>query len=663
MNTKTKKSATGGDKQPSQKLSATKGRAMLEWYGKRAPKSIDWFPAQEKEVYGNLKAKDWNKLFWGDNKQVLSHLLKEYRGKVDLIYIDPPFDSKADYVKKVKLNGQKLQGVDQSVLEEMQYTDMWEKDEYLQFMYERLIIMRELLTDKGAFYLHCDWHKGSHLRLIMDEVFGDDNFRSGITWQRSTSGKTATKTYIDNTDIILFYSKGDDFLYNPVFQPLSPTTVAMYKFDDKDGRGKYRIFPLQKTDKRTPGTTYDYTDNNGKVWSCPPKGWRMVEPKLKALENDNRLFIGEKSIGEKAYWDERENDGKLADNIWTDVSNLQGANPEMLDYPTQKPEKLIERIIKASSNEGDLVMDCFVGSGSTIAVAEKLGRRWIGCDINKGAIITSTERLNKIVLEQGNKTGFKVYNVNHYDVFNNDIQAKQLLIETYRIDELSRGDFDGTLGADYVKIISPNRVFSKLDAHHIIDAIKKNKTLFTAKTTSTQKESTFENKVIVICSGAELDVRDFINQENKTGVDIEVRDIQTDKRELDFKKPTEASISYAVKGKKLNVEVKDYYSPLLMKRLELENEGRLSKKERVNVFDYRQAIEHVVIDINYGEGQKKKEDIAFNAEAFLHKNKKNDLVAVTHEHSYEKAGVYTVAVKIVDVLGEEYFETKEITVK
>ena len=138
---------------------------------------------------------------------------------------------------------------------------------------------------------------------------------------------------------------------------------------------------------------------------------------------------------------------------------------------------------------------------------------------------------------------------------------------------------------------------------------------------------------------------------------------KSDKRELDFKKPTEASISYAVKGKKLNVEVKDYYSPLLMKRLELENEGRLSKKERVNVFDYRQAIEHVVIDINYGEGQKKKEDIAFNAEAFLHKNKKNDLVAVTHEHSYEKAGVYTVAVKIVDVLGEEYFETKEITVK
>ena len=604
MNTKTKKATNGGDKIPTQKLSATKGRAMLEWYGKRAPKSIDWFPAQEKEVYGNLKAKDWNKLFWGDNKQVLSHLLKEYRGKVDLIYIDPPFDSKADYVKKVKLNGQKLQGVDQNVLEEMQYTDMWEKDEYLQFMYERLIIMRELLSDTGSIYLHCDYHKNSHLRLIMDEVFGEDNFVNEIVW--CYTGPTNQKrNFPRKHDTIFWYEKEKD--------------ARVFNIDD-----------LRVEYKKS-------TKSGGKTALTG----RADDATLEALDAQ----------------------GKLVEDWWTDIADIGKVHSEGLSYPTQKTEGLVERIIKASSNEGDLVMDCFVGSGSTIAVAEKLGRRWIGCDINKGAIITSTERLQKIVSEKGDKTGFKVYNVNHYDVFNNDIQAKQLLIETYKIDELSRGDFDGTLGADYVKIISPNRVFSKLDAQHVIDAIKKSKTLFTAKTTSKQKESVFENKVIVICSGTELDVRDFIKQENKTGVDIEVRDIQSDKRELDFKKPTEASISYALKGKKLNVEVKDYYSPLLMKRLELENDGRLSNKERVNVFDYRQAIEHVVIDVNYGEGQKKKRDISFNAEAFLHKDKKNELVSVSYEHQYDKKGTYTVAVKIVDVLGEEYFETKDITVK
>jgi site-specific DNA-methyltransferase (adenine-specific)/adenine-specific DNA-methyltransferase len=603
-----KKQTTKTEKTSSdiQKLSGTKGRAMLEWYGKRAPKSIEYFPAQEKEVYGDLKAKDWNKIFWGDNKQVLAHLLKEYRGKVDLIYIDPPFDSKADYVKKIKLNGQKIEGLDQNVLEQMQYTDIWEKDEYLQFMYERLIIMRELLSDKGTFYLHCDWHKNAQLRLIMDEVFGEDNLRNEINWQY-TGSLPPKKDFGRKHDVILRYSKTEDYTYNPQFTEYSEATLK--RFDQEDEIGRFKI---------------TYRDGN--------------EYKTYAKE------------------------GKYVDDNW-DIPIVMRTSKENTDYPTQKPEELLERIVNVSSNEGDLVMDCFMGSGTTLAVAQKLKRRWIGCDINKGAIITATERLDKIIKEQGGKSAFKVYNVNHYDVFNNDIQAKQLLIETYKIEELSRGDFDGTLGADYVKIVSPNRVLSKMDIMQVIDAIKKNKDLFKAKTMSKQKEATFENKVIVICSGAELDARDFAKKENNTGVAIEIRDIQVDKKDLDFKKPTEASVSYTTKGNVLTVDVKDYYSPLLMKRLELENEGRLSMKDRVNVFDYRQAIEHIVIDVNYGEGQKKSKDIAFNAEAFMHKEKKNELVEVSYSHTYEKKGTYTVAIKIVDVLGEEYFETHEVTIK
>lgn len=608
MNKKSKK-ASNGDRSSVQKLSTIKGRAMLEWYGKRAPRSIDWFPAQEKEVYGDVKAKDFNKLFWGDNKQVLSHLLKEYRSRVDLIYIDPPFDSKADYVKKIKLNGRKIQGVDQNVFEEMQYTDMWEKDEYLQFMYERLIIMRELLSDRGSIYLHCDYHKNSHLRLLMDEVFGEDNFQNEVIW-KYFGPNSSKKNYPKKHDTILFYSKTPDFTFN--FE------ACLVEYDEK------------------AVARYDKIDNNGKRY---------------------KVYFDKDKKEVRAY---------LKNGTPTEIFEIpfvQGIENQRTDYPTQKPEALLERFIKASSNEGDLVMDCFVGSGSACAVAQKLNRKWIGCDINKGAIITSTERINKIVQNQGNKSAFKVYNVNHYDVFNNDLQAKQLLIETYKIDELSRGDFDGTLGADYVKIISPNRVLSKMDITEVISAIKKDKNLFTAKTISKQKENTFENKVIVICSGAELDVRDFTKKENKTGVEIEIRDIQTDKKELDFKKPTEANISYKVKDKNLTVDVKDYYSPLLMKRLELENDGRLSMKERVNVFDYRQAIEHIVIDVNYGEGQEKSKEISFNAEGFLHKEKKNALVETTYSHTYEKKGAYTVAVKIVDVLGEEYFETHDITIK
>jgi len=605
----------------STKLSATKGRAMLDWYGKRAPKSIEWFPAQEKEVYGDEKAKDWNSIFWGDNKQVLSHLLKDYRGKVDLIYIDPPFDSKADYVKKVKLNGQKLGGADQSVLEEMQYTDIWEKDEYLQFMYERLIIMRELLSETGSIWLHADWHKVSHLKLIMDEVFGDDHLVNEVIWHYADNFQGNVKGFATNHNNLLWYAKGVKYVTNKVMVPL-PKPV--------------------KRDKR--------------IWSKEKKGLVSARD-----ENGNLIY--------EMYTE------KNADDVWEigQSSTTKTRSKEYLGYPTQKPEALLERVIKASSNEGDVVMDCFMGSGTTCAVAQKFGRRFIGCDINKGAIITTTERLDKVFTEQkkektfddknwkGLKT-FKVFNVNHYDVFNNDIQAKELLIQAYKIEPLSRGSFDGTLGVDFVKIISPNRVLSKMDIVEVIEAVKKNIGDFEVKKVSKGKEATFENKVIVICSGAELDVRDYIQKENHTGVTIEVRDIQVDKKDLDFKKPTEATIEYKVSGKKLVVDVKDYYSPLLMKRLELENEQRLSLEERVNVFDYRQALEHIVIDVNYGEGQKGK-NISFNAEIFTHKEKKTDLVATQNEFDYEKKGKYTVAVKIVDVLGEEYFETHEVTVK
>lgn len=600
----------------SRKIDVPKGRAMLDWYGKRAPKSIEWFPAQEKEVYGDATAKDWNSIFWGDNKQVLAHLLKDYRGKVDLIYIDPPFDSKADYVKKVQMTGKKIEGLDQGVLEQMQYTDMWDKDEYLQFMYERLILLRELLSDNGSIYLHCDYHKNAHLRLIMDEVFGEDNLVAEIIWKYTWGVRTEDR-WNRKHDNILMYKKGGSITFN-----------AQEVLEDRE----------------------------------------LTEQSLKRLEYEGALIKDKNKRGssEKA----------LPTDVWY-VATINGMAKERTDYPTQKPEELIEKIVKASSNNGDLVMDCFVGSGTTCAVAQKLGRRFIGCDINKGAIITTTERLNKFLMDQkkdkvfedknwkGLKT-FKVFNVNHYDVFNNDIQAKELLIEAYKIEPLTRGSFDGTLGADFVKIISPNRVLSKMDIAEVIDAVRKNIGDFEVKKVTKGKEATFENKVIVICSGAELDVRDYIAKENQTGVTIEVRDIQVDKKDLDFKKPTEATIEYKVTGKKLVVDVKDYYSPLLMKRLELENEQRLSLEERVNVFDYRQAIEHVVIDVNYGENQKQRQkgkNISFNAEIFAHKEKKTDLVATLNEFEYEKKGAYTVAVKIVDVLGEEYFESEVVEVK
>lgn len=158
-----------------------KGYPELHWTGKRPYKSTVYYPAQRKETYGEAKDGWLNKIYWGDNLQVMSHLLKEYRGKINLIYIDPPFDSKADYKKKIELKGKTVSN-DQSTFEEKQYGDIWTNDEYLQFMYERLILCRELLSNDGSIFLHCDWHKSAHLRLLMDEIFGYDKLRNEIAW-------------------------------------------------------------------------------------------------------------------------------------------------------------------------------------------------------------------------------------------------------------------------------------------------------------------------------------------------------------------------------------------------------------------------------------------------------------------------------------------------
>lgn len=202
-----------------------KGYPELRWTGKRPYTSTQFFPAQLKETYGKADENGWiNKIFWGDNLQVMSHLLKNYRGLVDLIYIDPPFDSKADYKKKIKLKGKSVES-DSSAFEEKQYGDIWTNDEYLQFMYERLVLCKELLSDNGCIYLHCDWHKSHYLRAILDEIFGIDNFRNEIIWQKTLSRKAQSSQFGNMHDTILFYSKSSDSTFNIIYEQRDKETT------------------------------------------------------------------------------------------------------------------------------------------------------------------------------------------------------------------------------------------------------------------------------------------------------------------------------------------------------------------------------------------------------------------------------------------------------
>lgn len=510
---------------------AIKGYPELRWTGKRPFKSTQYFPAQLRERYGE-ETDGWiNKIFWGDNLQVMSHMLKEHRGGVDFIYIDPPFDSKADYKKRIKLRGDTIE-TDSSVFEEKQYGDIWNNDEYLQFMYERIIIMRELLSAKGVLALHCDWHKNHHLRMILDEVFGPDKFVNELAWCY-TSGGVGRGSFGRKHDSIFVYAKTTQYTFNEQY----------YK--------RYVLIQDGKEVGFDPRIQY-YTDENGRHY---------------------RL--------------------NLAVDWWSDIGIVSpNSNTEKTGYPTQKPEPLLERIINAFSNPGDLVFDCFMGSGTTQAVAMKLGRRFIGADINLGAIQTTTKRLLGVAEELNTTidgaidkyTGFEVYNVNNYDFFRNPIEAKELIISALEIQKFDSGSvYDGELDGRMVKILPVNRIATKAD----LEELKANLPYKTFERRKADDPNTPVERITLVCMGHEPDLKASLIQElSEYKLDVEIVDILRDKSVLQLKREAEADV--VIEDGKL--KIKAFYPMNLMQKLSLQKEY---------VEDWKQLVESVMIDWNY----------------------------------------------------------------
>lgn len=432
------------------KFEPIKGYPMLHWRGKRPFTSTVYYPAQLKEKYGEPvetpEGELWrNKLYWGDNLQVMSHLLKEYRGKVQLVYIDPPFDSKAEYKKSIRLRGTLVQN-DQTPFEEKQYSDIWTNDEYLQFIYERMVLLRELMAPEATIWVHSDWHKVHHLRSLLDEVMGPGNFLNEIVWRRIYSHSDANRFGIVH-DTILAYSKTNRYTFNKQYRPHSEEYIrSHYGQMDPDGR-QYRLVTLSAAG---PGPARRFGD---RVLQPPPgRHWAWSQERIDAgLARGKIVYASTGQPNIKQYLDETR--GTVVQSIWEDLQPVNPVSAELLNYPTQKPEALLSRIIEASSNPGDIVFDCFMGSGTTQAVAMRLGRRFIGADINLGAVQIATKRLIQIAkkmdaepptliadaptqLEEEDDsdgetapspnvaptlfyTGFEVYNVNNYDVFRN----------------------------------------------------------------------------------------------------------------------------------------------------------------------------------------------------------------------------------------------------
>ena len=598
------------------------GRPMLSWVGKRAPASVQAFPAQWVESYGDEAESGalWDTwpdglrrgglLYHGDNKEVLAHLLANgFRGQVKLIYIDPPFDSGADYVRKVELRGPKgkvkLEGEGYTLGEQIQYTDIWANDNDLQFMYERLLLLKELMAPESIIVLHCDWKKSHHLRCVMDEVFGSQSFQNEVYWY--------------------FYNKMHDDRKGIL--PRATNTLLVYGIGSTQKLHKLAI-PRENVVKQ-----------------------------LKRVKVDGVLENLKDEDGNLVYQD---SDSKTLDNVWGIPLIPPADHKQKTDYPTQKPEALLDLVLLGYTNPGELVLDAFIGSGTTAVSAQRLGRRWIGCDINKGAIQTTAKRLQLAIEEQiadGSKSaqgtllgedktsplpqrGFTHWRVNDYDLAIQHNEAVALACEYLGVERL-RNDahFDGLQGKRLVKIIPFGHPLSPMD----LEAIKSE--------LDTRPEE--DRAITVVCLGKELASDTWLaewNRLRKKRTDphhIEVIELRNDPKYGGFiqHKKAEARVAVKRKGGKLHVEIKDFVSPGILQRL-----AQQSGVVQAKVADWRAMVDSVMIDTAY-------DGAVFNVVHADVPARKTDFVAGEYVLD-APADEATVAVKITDMLGEEVLVTQ-----
>ena len=361
--------------------------------------------------------KGWtNKLIWGDNKLILSSLKNgplreeiEEQGGLKLIYIDPPFDVGADFSMDIEI-GDDTFTKKPSILEEIAYRDTWGKgaDSFIAMIYERLILMRDLLAEDGSIYVHCDWRMVGYLRIVIDEVFGPDHFQNIITWRRGPQ-KSHGLGYGHNADYIIYGTKTDRLVWNIQTGELSDEYLESFKEDEY---GKYVTTPLHSG--RPPKNVPEWRGVK------PPsgRGWAYTIETLEKLDKEGKVEWSKNGVPRlKRYLSEIK--GAAVQEIWTDIKPLLAKSSSHVGYPTQKPEALLERIIKASSNEGDLVADFFCGSGTTAAVAEKLGRKWICTDLGKFAVHTTRKRMigvqRQLKTDGEDYRAFEILNLGKYE--------------------------------------------------------------------------------------------------------------------------------------------------------------------------------------------------------------------------------------------------------
>jgi DNA modification methylase len=621
------------------------------------PKQISWLDTTGRQLKG------WtNKLIWGDNRLILSSLVNgplreeiEKQGGLKLIYIDPPFAVGADFSYNIAVNGDSVTK-QQSIIEEIAYRDTWGRgiSSYLSMMYERLKLMHQLLAEDGSIYVHCDWRVDSYLKYLLDEVFGKSNIINEIVWFYTSGGKSIN-AFQKKHDVIYFYSKGKNYIFNSndIRIPYSEKTLANYK------------------------------------------------PGLKGSQYTADVTLNEK--------------GKIPEDYWN-IAIASKSLIENLGYPTQKPEALLERIIKASSNEGELVADFFCGSGTTASVAEKLGRKWIACDLGRFAVHTTRKRMIQVQREL--KKDGKPYRA--FEVLNLGKYERQFFFGVpANIPQEQQEKLLEAKQEKYVSLILEGYSAQRVQGHKYLHGKKAGRFVhvgpLSVPVTKTLVEDVFEEcrqnlitQVDILGFEFEMGLVPYIKEELlEQGVDIRLRYIPKevfDKRAVEKGQVKFYDVAYLqvkpqIKGKTVKIKLTNfitYYTQDDLEELEqslkkgrskviIEN-GRITKlsKDKSGILqrelltkNWIDWIDYWSVDFDYED---KKEIIQLEEDGeikeiwtgnYIFENiwqsfrtKKNSKIEfVSAPHTFEKAGKYKIMVKIVDIVGVDTSHVVEVEVK
>ena len=557
----------------------------------RITRGMPYYETELREHVGDAADPTDNLVIRGECLSACAYL-KDRGITVDLVYIDPPFASGADYAKKVYLrrNPRVAEAIREAeneldieelkAFEEKMYGDIWNKESYLNWMYENLMAIKSVMSDTASIYVHLDWHIGHYVKILMDEVFGEDNFRNEIVWKRSTAHNDSTG-FANLHDTLFYYSKSLDLFFSVPLVPYTQEYIDKYynKVDD-DGR-KYLDRDLSA--KGLKGAGYSYT------WKGKAGYWRCPISTMERLEKENRLYYTSNGTPRyKQYLDEME--GVPAQDLWTDIYAVNSQADERVDYATQKPEALLERIIKASSNEGMVVADFFGGSGVTAAVATRLGRKFIHADVNLNSIQTTRDRLVAAGAQ------FDVLEVKDgVSLYRNPVQTMaklKSLIPGLRNEDALDKFWEGSI-VDSKHGMTPVYLPNLLDGTtRLLDKPLMNRIIHEAM--PDLPDDTRRVIVYYIDIDDREEMERFIHEQNNTLTEIELRDLKQVLDDVVAEDYAEWSVTTEEDGlfSRWKVDIRQFQSERVQKKIE---EINLKNQEQASASNGKKRYAHITL--------------------------------------------------------------------